>query len=309
MPLLIPYIKHPLTFAEQIRHLEQKGMHFTDRAKAEHCLASISYYRLSGYWYPFRVRDVDNKVTDQFEENTFFDDVIILYEADRRLRSLILDAIERIEIAVRTQFTYHMGHQYLAFGYINSNHFHPQFNHARWLRKLEEEVLRSRDDFIGHYKTKYEGFPTIPIWMLTEVMSLGALSFGYNGLLNDQKSGVEDKKAIAQHFNIHHKQLGSWLHTLTYVRNICAHHSRLWNRQLSIKPDKTKDQDWLPPITPKNDRVFYILLMLRHLLRATGNGNKWAEDVNLTLAPLTATPRWRVAMGIPEHWRDHPVWK
>jgi len=306
---LITYTKPPLSFTEQISRLENKGMFFKDKAFAEQRLASISYYRLSGYWYPFRIRDAQNNVLNQFEPNTTFDDVLCLYETDRQLRSLVLDAIERIEIAVRTQFTYHIGHKYLAFGHTNKENFHPKFNHADWLDKLENEVRRSRDDFIFHYKSRYSGFPSIPIWMMTEVMSLGALSFGYKGLINDQEVGIEDKKAIAEHFNIHHKKLGDWLHTLTYVRNICAHHSRLWNRTLAIKPDKTKDKNWLPPITPKTDRIFYVLLMLRHLLRATGNGEDWTLQVNHVLTPLTDNKRWRTAMGMPENWREHPIWK
>lgn len=308
MPL-ITYTKPPLSFTDQISRLEAKGMIFNDKAFAEQRLASISYYRLSGYWYPFRIHDENNKVLNQFEPGTTFDDVLCLYETDRQLRSLVLDAIERVEIAVRTQFTYHIGHKYFAFGHTDKENFHPKFNHSEWLSKLEAEVRRSRDDFILHYQSKYEGFPLIPIWMMTEVMSLGALSFGYKGLINDQKSGIEDKKTIAKHFNIHHKKLGDWLHTLTYVRNICAHHSRLWNRTLTIKPDKTKDKHWLPPLTPTTDRIFYVLLMLRHLLRATGNGEDWTLQVNQVLTPLADNKRWRTAMGMPENWREHPIWK
>ena len=307
--MLVPYTKPAISFADQIIRLEQKGLNFTNKAQAEIQLASISYYRLSGYWYPFRVRDEHNNISNLFEVDTDFNQVIFLYEWDRQLRSLILDAIERIEIAVRTQFTYHVGHTYGAFGHTKAQNFHPKFKHQDWLNKLENEVLRSSDDFIRHYKSKYTGFPTVPIWMLTEVMSLGALSFGYGGLINDQKNGIEDKKAIAQHFNLHHKKLGDWLHTLTYVRNICAHHSRLWNRSLAIRPDKTKDPKWLAPITPRNDRIFYILLMLRHLLRAIGNGNDWSRNINQLLEPLAHSRRWRASMGIPENWREHPIWK
>jgi abortive infection bacteriophage resistance protein len=256
---LATYSKPPLTFTEQITRLEQNGMVFSDKQQAEAQLANISYYRLSAYWYPFRVRDQQHHVTDQLHPATHFDEVLFLYTLDRQLRSLVFDAIERIEIAVRTQFTYHIGHQYGAFGYADAHNFHPNFNHSKWLGKLQKEIASSKDDFIKHYQLKYSGYPIIPIWMLTEVMSLGALSFGYSGLRNNQKIGVEDKKAIAQYFTLHHKKLGDWLHTLTYVRNICAHHSRLWNRALSIRPDKTKEKHWLPPITPRNDRMFYIL--------------------------------------------------
>ena len=255
------------------------------------------------------MRNEDSTVSNIFEPDTYFDDVLFLYEWDRQFRSLLLNAIERVEIAVRTQFTYHIGHKYGAFGHTDAVNFHANFNHQSWLSKLEGEVRRSNDDFIRHYQSKYSGFPSVPIWMLTEVMSLGALSIGYRGLINDQKSGIEDKKAIAQHFDIHHKKLGDWLHTLTYVRNICAHHSRLWNRSLAIRPDKTKDKQWLPPLTPRNDRVFYILLMLRHLLRTIGHGEDWSQQTNQALEHLAHDKRWRTAMGIPDNWREHPIWK
>ena len=307
--MLVTYTKLPLTFAQQITRLESKGMLVEDKQYAEAKLASISYYRLSGYWYPFRVRNDQHVVTSQFRSGTNFNEVVSLYEFDRQLRSLILDAIERVEVAVRTQFTYQLGHRYGAFGYTSSANFHHKFNHQKWLEQIENEVRRSKDDFITHFSSKYIGFPKVPIWMLTEVMSLGVLSVGYRGLINNQAQGIEDKKLIANHFDLHHKKLGDWLHTLTYVRNVCAHHSRLWNRSLAIKPDQTKDKNWLPPTTPRNDRIFYVLLMLRHLLKATGNGDDWAVEVNNLLEPLAVERKWRSAMGLPENWSEHPLWK
>jgi abortive infection bacteriophage resistance protein len=135
------------------------------------------------------------------------------------------------------------------------------------------------------------------------------LSLFYKGLKNNRREGVEDKKAIADRFKVHHKKLTDWLHTLTYVRNVCAHHSRLWNRELAIRPDQNRDPVWSRPITPRNDRIFYILLILRHLLLSTGNGDEWAASVNELLAPVAATPKYRIAMGMPENWREHPIWK
>ncbi len=303
------YNKPALTFEDQLKKLESKGMVIANKETALIQLSSISYYRLSGYWYPFRKRDAKGSVTGQFEAGATFEQVLKLYEFDRQLRSLVLDAIEPVEVAIRTQITYHMAHTYGAFAHSDSHNFHPKFDHANWLRKLEGETTRSSDEFIRHFNEKYNGFPTIPVWMLTEVMSLGALSFFYKGLHNNQKAGVEDKKAVAQHFNVHHKRLGNWLHTLTYVRNICAHHSRLWNRELAIRPDQSKSDDWLPPTTPRNDRVFYILLMLRHLLRATGNSDTWAAEITNLLDNFAITQRWRAAMGMPEEWKEHPVWR
>jgi len=302
------YHKPALTFEEQLQKLEAHGMVISNREDALKQLSSISYYRLSGYWYPFRQRDDQGNVTSQFEEGSTFEQVLALYEFDRQLRSLVLDAIERVNVAIRTQITYHMAHTYGAFAHTDRRNFHPRFDHAVWLLKLEGEASRSSDEFIRHFKNKYRGFPTIPVWMLTEVMTLGALSFFYKGLQNNQKAGIEDKKAVAKHFNIHHKRLGNWLHTLTYIRNICAHHSRLWNRELAIRPDQNKAAEWSPPVTPRNDRIFYILLMLRHLLRGTDNGDSWATDATTLLEKIAINERWRTAMGMPENWKEHPIW-
>ena len=304
-----PYGKPALTFEAQLEHLKSRGLHVADEASALQQLASISYYRLSGYWYPFRERTAEGVVTNQFRAGTHFNQIMDLYEFDRQLRSLVMDAIERVEVAARTRLTYEIGHRYGPFGHTAPTNFHPKFDHPKWLAKLEDETSRSSDEFIRHYKARYDGFPRIPVWMLTEVMSFGALSFFYKGLKNDQKAGVEDKKAVSDYFGLHHKRLGDWLHTLTYVRNVCAHHSRLWNRELAIRPDKVKDKNWLPPVTPRNDRLFYVLLILRYLLKASGNGEDWATEVSKLLKPFAQIPSYRLAMGIPEDWSNHPLWK
>ncbi|MDR9467666.1 Abi family protein [Marinospirillum sp.] len=307
--MLEDYKKPALTFEQQLLHLKNLGMQIHDSDDALQKLSAISYYRLSGYWFPFRQRDKAGHPSRYFISGTTFEQVLELYEFDRRLRSLMMDAIERVEVAVRTRITYHLGHAYGPFGHTDPANFHPGFDHAAWLRKLEGETVRSSDEFIRHYKERYTGFPKLPVWMLTEVMSFGALSFFYKGLINKRKSGVEDKKAVSDYFHLHHKRLGDWLHTLTYVRNVCAHHSRLWNRELAIRPDKSKQTEWLPPITPRNDRIFYVLLMLRHLLRQSGNGDEWAAEITSLLEPVVKNDAHRKAMGLPDNWKSHPVWK
>lgn len=248
--MLKPYTKPPLSFADQLRLLESRGLTIPDQELALSHLSSISYYRLSAYWHSFLKRDPQGRVTGVFEAGTDFDQVMQLYEFDRHLRLVVMDAIERIEVHIRTLVTYHLGHQYGAFGYTDPSNFHPRFNHADWLTKLESETRQSKDVFVEHFKSKYAGFPTLPIWMSTEVMSLGSLSFCYTGLKN------QDKQWIAMQLDIHHKRLKDWLHTLTYIRNICAHHSRLWNRELAIKPERVREPEWNPPLTPRHNRLF-----------------------------------------------------
>jgi len=307
--MLEQYSKPALTFAQQLEQLKLRGLVVPDEARALGQLAAISYYRLSGYWHPFRIRDNQGAVGNEFVAGTHFEQVVELYEFDRELRSLVLDALERVEISIRTRITYHVGHKYGAFAHVSAANFHPKFNHPEWLAKLKTEAQRSSDEFIRHYKNRYAGFPNIPVWMLTEVMSFGALSFFYTGLKNDQKAGCEDKKAVANYFGLHHKRLGDWLHTLTYVRNVCAHHSRLWNRELAIRPDKVTEIEWRAPMTPRSDRVFYILLMLRTLLRCSENGQAWADEVTVLLEPIAKVESYRKAMGMPECWKEHPIWK
>ncbi|MFV5492438.1 Abi family protein [Acinetobacter sp. ASP199] len=247
--MLKTYDKKPLSYTEQVQHLQEKGMIIHNQAWAESVLAKYGYYRLSAYWYPFRIRE-NGEAVEGFKANTHFEKIIQLYEFDTELRLQIFSAIEMIETYLRTKMTYFLAHQYGAFGIYEEKNFHPKFNHSGFIHTCDKEVIRSKDTFIQHFNENYIGFPKIPIWMLTEVLSLGSLSFLYHGLTNNKAQSIEDKKEIAQHFSIHHEKLAEWLHILTYVRNICAHHGRLWNRELAIKSKVDKDPYWqAPPYT------------------------------------------------------------
>ena len=297
------YTKSPLTFEQQLQQLKDRGLIFDNDDLALSHLKTISYYRLSAYWHPYRKIEQDGVVSDYFKEGTHFNEVMRLYEFDRRLRLLVMDAIERIEVYARTLFAYQIGHRYGTFGHTEAANFHSGFKHADWLEKLEKETGRSRDVFISHYKNKYAGFPTLPIWMVTEVMSLGSLSVGYWGLKHD------DKKIISDEFVLHHMCLADWFHTLAYIRNVCSHHGRLWNRELAIRPGTMRSMTWNPPVTPRKDRIFYVLLILRYLLQKVHSIDEWKEQCNDLLKPISEDRKWRAAMGIPENWTEHPVWQ
>lgn len=294
--------KQALTFADQVALLQQRGLVIGDSAAAERTLSDISYYRLSGYWYPFRER-VNGVLQSHFVPGSSFDEVLALYEFDRKLRLLVMDAIERVEVAIRTAVTYRLGMVYGPFGHEDPTNFHPQFNHAKWIAALRDETARSSDAFVAHYRANYAGFPAMPIWMTSELISMGSLSFLYKGMQS------KDKSAVAAGFNLHPKRLQDWLHVLTYVRNVCAHHSRLWNRELAIRPQAMSEPEWSAPLLPRLDRVFCILLMLRFLLRHSGNGVIWRDACSALLVTVTVEPRWRNAMGVPAKWISHPIWQ
>ena len=293
----VRYTKPPLTFEQQLDQLIDRGLSVPDRQVALHALERISYYRLSGYWRPFKSSG------ETFEAGASFDVALSLYEFDRRLRLLVMDAIERAEIAVRTAVTYELAHRYGAFGHTDPGNFWSGFKHGDYIASAEVEAKRARETFIDHYKTKYEGFPTLPIWMATEVISLGGLSRLYSGMKKP------DQTSIASAYGIHPPVLGSWLHTLTYVRNVCAHHSRLWNRVLGIRPKLPRNErDWFPPHVPHNDRLWVVLLILRRLMYHHHQGGDWQGDIERLVEPFVVDGRWRAAMGFPDAWREHPVW-
>jgi abortive infection bacteriophage resistance protein len=123
----------------------------------------------------------------------------------------------------------------------------------------------------------------MPVWMMSELISLGSLSRLYRGMQHS------DKRIVASQLNIHHKRLQDWLHVLTYVRNVCAHRSRLWNRELAIKPMAMAESEWNHPFLLNRDRVFCVLLMLRYLLRQTEKGTEWLDHCNQALTPIAAT--------------------
>lgn len=273
-----------------------------DHPAAEAILSRVSFYRLSAYWYPFKLPASAGAAPSALVPGTTFESVVALYDFDRQLRLLVLDALERVEVAIRTTVTYHLGMTYGAFGHEDSNTFHSRFDHGTWLTHLHQETTRSSDAFVSHYQQKYLGFPTMPIWMMTEVISLGSLSRMYKGM------APVDKQAVAAPLNIHPKRLQDWLHVLTYVRNVCAHHSRLWNRTLAIRPATMGEPEWSNPMLPRLDRVFCILLMLRYMMRQTGNGIAWRDECNAVLQPIASTPAWRQAMGMGPNWATHPIW-
>jgi abortive infection bacteriophage resistance protein len=216
------YTKPPLIITEQIKLLKSRGLIISDINKAEDILSQINYYRLSAYCLPFE------SARDVFKSGVTLENVKELYEFDRCLRFLIDEALEVIEISLRSKIAYYLSHTYGPFAHENSSTFFciKGFSHSEWLEKVHEEIERSKETFVQHYKHTYTGFPKIPIWMAVEVMSFGSLSKIFHNLLR------KDQIQIAQGYGLHHRILASWLHTFTYVRNICAHHKSFMEQRI-----------------------------------------------------------------------------
>ncbi len=221
------YNKPPLTVEEQAKLLIKRGLSGNLELIMSR-LAAVNYYRLSGYWYPFRNPD------DSFKPGTTFDNVWELYVFDRHLRLLVMDAIERIEISVRSQLAYNHSHTYGSFGYATQKAALPKFDDCRYndcIRHVQEETLRSKETFVDHFRQKYGDYhEMLPVWMAAEVMSFGTILTFYRG------SSHKVKQAVANVYKVPERVFDSWLLALNTVRNICAHHGRLWNRASGIKP-------------------------------------------------------------------------
>ena len=297
-----PYAKPALPIADQINKLIALGMTIGDHALAEHCLQHISYYRLSAYWLPFE--NPKGQAGPRFRSGTTFEDVMALYDFDRRLRLLVLDAIERIEVAVRGSWAYQLAMLGGAFGYVDAAHYADPQKFARNCIKLDREVSRSKDTFIRHYKANYSGPARPPVWMAAELLSFGLLSQWYAALKEPRV-----RQSIAAPFDIDERIFVTFVHQLAIVRNICAHHSRLWNRQLDVAYTLPKKKPGelaatVNRIMPK--RLYNTLAMLHYLLTRAEPGNDWGDRLKALMATL---PAGRPSeMGFPADWLDRKLW-
>lgn len=263
-------------------------------------LKVVSYYRLTAYWHPFREPD------RTFAEGTQFDVIWDRYVFDRHLRLLVLDAIERIEIAIRTQIAHHHGLAHGPFAYADTPtalpNLRPQWRRNRFEDELAIQHRNSKEVFVEHFNKNYGDIHRhLPVWMACEIMSFGCM------LTFFRSSHANIQRAVAKPLDVHPTVLESWLLALNVVRNICAHHGRLWNRVLGIKPKlPDKDTQWHTPIAIDNRRVFAILSICKVCLDKIAPQSHWPVRLYELLSRFPAIPQDQI--GIPNNWLDCPIW-
>lgn len=299
-PGKVSFTKPWRSWKDQISVLQLRGLAIPNPAEAEAFLAHVNYYRFSGYCLAFET------ARHAFVPGTTFDQIRATYEFDWTLRDLLTEAVEIVEVDIRTAVAYHFGQQYGAFGHTNAHNFHITFTHPEWLSKLRQEASRSSEQFVKHFKKTYAEFPNLPVWIVTEVMSFGSLSLMFEGML------LSDQMTISRRYGLHHSVLESWLHHMVYVRNCCAHHARVWDRSAKIRPKTPSDPAWSAVSPPSNDRLFITLLMLRYMLRrcqaVATIGTQWKSRVEQHFASAPPAPNSLVHMGFPNNWTSHPLW-
>ena len=292
------FTKPPLSHDEQIDLLIERGLSIPDRDRARHYLTHINYYRLGAYWLPFEA----DHATHEFRPGVTFDDVLNLYIFDREFRLLLLDAIERIEVSVRTAWAYHMAHTHGPHCHLDRDNFAPRFDYARARTKLEGELARSQETFVRHLMQAYDE-PLPPIWALVEVMSFGALSIWFQNTKRRR-----DRNAVARQYGLDERILTSFLHHLTTVRNHCAHHARLWNREFTITPS-------IPDHGPRNlleslehdgnRRIYNTLTLMLFFMNQLSPAHHWRDRLFRLIQDLGVDVS---EMGFPADWRSRPLW-
>ncbi|MDR3228177.1 MAG: Abi family protein [Puniceicoccales bacterium] len=314
------YDKIPLSLEKQADQLLARGL-VADRAKLIARLKAVNYYRLSGYWFPYRAYDSSGKRTDQFATGTTLDKVWRHLTFDRRLRCIFLDAIERIEVAVRSRLVFHFVHAHGAFGHLDNKNL-PRFKpdeHANWLNALKrakERASKAKTPFVTHFDATYgDVHNELPLWMACELMTCGdALRFA---------NAVEPFviAAVATDYGFPIKRLDSWMKAVFTARNSCAHHARIWNQIVGVKPlvpPLSEDPQWhittgnvkgtAPAFSP--DRTGLLLTVCHFWLGKISSTTKWKERLFRLFDGFPEIEQGELRnIGLPENWRQHPLWQ
>jgi abortive infection bacteriophage resistance protein len=286
----LTYKKRALTYDEQLSLLESRGLIVPDREVAIRWLSCVSYYRFSAYLYTYRIPG-----SDQFRAGTNFVQIAELYNFDRQLRLRMLDAIERIEVWLRCALTYELAHRCGPFGYLRKSSFNKGYDHGFFRKALRTEHRKSTEAFVHHYREKYTGENDLPIWMATELLTFGTLSMLYSAL------PLDSKRNIAGMVRLKDNVLSNWLQSVAYMRNLCAHHSRVWNRKLATSPKLLKGSD-SRGVEP--NKLYAGLLALQYLLSMTTPNSTWTQG---TADLFRRNPYIDVRqMGFPPDWQTRP---
>jgi abortive infection bacteriophage resistance protein len=213
-----------------------------------------------------------------------------------------MDALERIEVAVRAAISDTMSVAAGPHWFVDAQHFARSFDHQGLLNRIASDVgapngSKAQSHFIGHYYQTY-GSPRLPpSWMVFEVVSFGTISRIFEFIEKPHR------KAIAEAFGFPPQRLVSWFHGLTHLRNLCAHHERIWNRVFRVSPSVPKEEkDYVPE--PKK---FYVqALVIQSLLFRISEETHWGARLADLMAEHPGISPGE--MGFPLQWQARPLW-
>ena len=289
----------PTSPADQVRLLLQRGMSIPDLNEAERFLSNVNYYRFRRYLEPF-VDQATNCDLRPFQLGATFDAVVERYIFDMRLRMLLLEAFSYIEVSIRTQWTYHLS-------YSQGGGEHAHLNSNLFSEEYGENLAALEEDYKGHGKNLHlYDFNDCPIWAISEVMSLGQLSRWYHSTI------LPVRKLVAAHYHLHYKKLDSLLRHLITVRNFCAHHELLWDREFITKFSRPDRMGSFP--SPRaffnkteNGKLYNTLVMVSYLTTVITDNKSWTRDLVGLMNQYPNIPQDR--MGFVADWQELDIWQ
>lgn len=281
--------------------LTNRGMNINENDDAKRWLSTVSYYRLGAYWLPNEEpAAVGQQRSRKFKPGTNFSSVTKLYVLDRRLRLLVMEAIDRIEIAVRTQWTYQMAMPHGAHAHCNRNLFRNPRYYNDAIDRLSNQVENSGELFIQHYRSKYSNPPLPPLWMVTELMTFGDLSKWI-----DNTKTVAQIKLVARAIGLPSADtLTTVLQVLVLLRNHCAHHGRLWNQRLLKRPpliQSFKSDLHIQENGHLDNKIYNVLVILCKLLEHQSPETTFRRRLYTLL--LEFSTEQQNEMGFPKGWK------
>ena len=295
----IPFPKSYTSAHDLVSLLRSRGLTIADAQKAERYIEFIGYYRLSAYMYPLLKMPKEQHC---YKPNTSFDQVMMIYRFDKKLRLLIFNEIEKIEVAVRSAIV-NIGSEMTGnpFWMTDCHNFIDAAKFRHTLDLIDAELRRSKEDFIEHFKQTYtDAYP--PAWILAEVLPFGVLTNIYSNI-----KVPRIKKRIAQKFGLQVAPFESWLTIVTLTRNSCCHHARVWNKQNTIRPmlPNRLAGCWIMQPTDAL-RIYFNLCIIKYFLNiiSPNNDMKAKIDTLLSTYPSIDTN----AMGFPRGWESEPLW-
>jgi abortive infection bacteriophage resistance protein len=278
-------LKPALQIEKQIDLLKQRGMIFSDKNKSEIFLLNNNYYRLNIYFHKFM------DVPDHFIINTYFDQIINVYENDSWFRNKLIFVLENIEITIKSQLAYYLALNY-GSGCFYDNSI--QISNCNEFRNILTREIdhQKKEPIVKHHLNKYQG--KFPIWVIVEFFSFNSISKLFACLPNN------DKKNLAQStFNINEVYLESWLHSLSVLRNICAHYGYLYQRNFSIKPNLYKSWN-----LSHNNNLFAICLIMKTL----SSGTIWNTFMDSINQKANASNQFQLSdYGFLQDWKKYLI--
>lgn len=278
----------PMTINEQVENLKKIGLIVEDEEYAKRILNDISYFRLiKAYSLNLKSRNAS------YNEGVTFEQIVELYLFNANFRQILFPEIEKIEINMRCRIGNYFAEKYGVMGYLEKDHFADREYHELFLKDINEEIRRNaKAPYVRNFRENYEG-GNLPVYALMEVLSFGTLSKFYKNMLNP------DKKAVAATFDVGYTYLESWLESISYVRNICAHYGRLYNAKLSKTPVLYKEYT---KQGIRNNRIFGILLCMRQLLKGDTHWNIFVDTLELLFEKYESVDI--ATMGFTENWKE-----